>query len=129
MTDPVDPQAMGEPKTAEELMRSRFAAFRRGDGAWLLRTWHPTTRPRTLDLSDNPRWRGLQIVHVIDGGDDDDTGEVEFRATFLVEGGGVDILHERITGSAAPRGPVVPLFRPRHPRGYGIPLSRLHLPR
>jgi SEC-C motif-containing protein len=95
MTDPVEPQATREPKTAEELMRSRFAAFRRGDGAWLLRTWHPTTRPRTLDLSDNPRWRGLQIVHVIDGGDDDDTGEVEFRATFLVEGGGVDILHER----------------------------------
>lgn len=76
-------------------MRSRFAAFRNGDAAWLLRTWHPTTRPVTLDLSDNPRWRGLQIVETVRGGRDDDAGVVEFRATYLVDGGGVGVLHER----------------------------------
>lgn len=84
-----------EPATAEALMRSRFEAFRRGDATWLLHTWHPSTRPRALDLSDNPRWRGLQIVDVVNGGADDDTGEVEFRATYLADGGGVDVLHER----------------------------------
>jgi len=84
-----------EPGTAEALMRSRFEAFRRGDAAWLLRTWHPSTRPRTLDLTDNPRWRGLQILDVVAGGTGDDTGVVEYRATYLAEAGGVGILHER----------------------------------
>jgi len=84
-----------EPTTAAELMRSRFAAFQRGDAAWLLRTWHPSTRPVTLDLADNPRWRGLQILDTLDGRAGDRTGVVEFRATYLLDGGGVGVLHER----------------------------------
>ena len=31
--------------TAEQLMRSRYSAFAVGDPAYLLATWHPTTRP------------------------------------------------------------------------------------
>jgi SEC-C motif-containing protein len=84
-----------EPATAEELMRSRFDAFRRADADWLLRTWHPSTRPAGLDLTDNPRWRGLQIVDTVGGGPDEDTGIVEFRATYVQPGGGVGIQHER----------------------------------
>lgn len=76
-------------------MRSRFAAYKRGDARWLLRTWHPTTRPAGVDLTDQPVWRGLQIVETVDGGLDADAGVVEFRATYLAEGGGVGILHER----------------------------------
>ncbi len=84
----------GWPTTAEALMRSRFAAFRDGDAAWLLATWHPSTRPRTLDLADAPDWRGLQIVDRVDGGPGDDHGIVEFRATYR-DGAGVGVLHER----------------------------------
>ena len=76
-------------------MRSRFEAFRDGDVVWLLASWHPSTRPSSLDLSDNPTWRGLQIVDTVAGGPDDDTGIVEFRATYLIPGGGVDVQHER----------------------------------
>lgn len=76
-------------------MRSRFEAFRDGDVAWLLASWHPSTRPKSLDLSGNPKWRGLQIVGTVDGGPDDDTGIVEFRATYLIPGGGIDLQHER----------------------------------
>lgn len=76
-------------------MRSRFEAFRDGDSAWLLASWHPSTRPATLDRSGNPRWRGLQIVETVAGGPDDHTGIVEFRATYLLPGGGVEVLHER----------------------------------
>lgn len=75
-------------------MRSRFAAFRDGDADWLLASWHPSTRPDTLDLAGNPRWRGLQIVETVAGAEADDTGIVEFRATYLVPGG-VDVLQER----------------------------------
>ena len=76
-------------------MRSRFDAFRRADAAWLLHTWHPSTRPDSLDLADNPRWRGLQIIDAVAGGPDDDEGIVEFRATYLRSSGDVGILHER----------------------------------
>jgi len=73
-------------ETAEGLMRSRFEAFRAGDADWLLRSWHPSTRPTDLDLADNPRWRVLQIVDVVAGGPDDRTGIVEFRASYLADG-------------------------------------------
>ncbi|MFT4200469.1 YchJ family protein [Gordonia sp. (in: high G+C Gram-positive bacteria)] len=85
------------PATAEELMRSRFAAFRDGDEQWLLDTWHPSTRPESVDLTDNPTWRGLQIVDTEAGGPADDTGIVEFRATYLTRDGELGILHERST--------------------------------
>ena len=76
-------------------MRSRFAAFKNADAEWLLHTWHPSTRPADLDLSENLRWRGLQIVDTLDGGADDDSGIVEFRATYLDAEGTFGVLHER----------------------------------
>lgn len=84
-----------EPGTAEALMRSRFEAFRRGDRAWLLRTWHASTRPASLELDDNPAWRGLQIVDTVAGAAGDTHGVVEFRATYRLPGGGVGVQHER----------------------------------
>ncbi|WP_313406565.1 YchJ family metal-binding protein [Aeromicrobium sp.] len=83
-----------EPQTAEALMRSRFDAFKSGDSAWLLRTWHPSTRPEDLDLSDNPRWRGLQVLDTVEGRPDDTTGIVEFRASYIAAGE-LRILQER----------------------------------
>lgn len=85
----------GEPETAEALMRSRFAAFCEADEQWLLHTWHPSTRPEELDLSDNPRWRGLQIIDTVDGDKQDTAGIVEFRATYLSADGELGVLHER----------------------------------
>ena len=76
-------------------MRSRFEAFRRADADWLLRTWHSSTRPKVLNLEDNPVWRGLQIVEVVAGEAADDGGSVEFRATYLNNDGSIGILHER----------------------------------
>ena len=77
------------PKTAEALMCSRFAAVRDADAEWLLASWHPSTRPASLGPTDNPTWRGLQIIDTVAGGPDDDTGIAEFRATYLVRGAGV----------------------------------------
>lgn len=76
-------------------MRSRFEAFRGRDVDWLLRTWHPSTRPEELDLTGNPRWRGLQIVETLDGGPGHETGIVEFRATYLTADGTLGVQHER----------------------------------
>jgi len=75
-------------------MRSRFSAFARGDAAYLLRSWHPSTRPARLDLDADVVWRRLQIVDTVAGGADDAEGVVEFRASYR-DAGGAGLLHER----------------------------------
>ncbi|WP_210415853.1 YchJ family protein [Humibacter ginsenosidimutans] len=86
--------------TAEHLMRSRYAAFAVDDAEYLTATWHPSTRPRELDLDANVQWRRLDIVDTVAGGETDAAGEVEFRAYWrtlptpgVPRDGGV--LHER----------------------------------
>lgn len=75
------PLHRGEPApTAERLMRSRFSAFARGDAPYLLRSWHPSTRPAALDLDDGLRWYRLDIERTERGGPFDREGVVEFRA-------------------------------------------------
>jgi SEC-C motif domain protein len=66
--------------TAEQLMRSRYSAFVVGDAAYLLRTWHPSTRPRRLRLDDGEQWLRLEVVGRSTGGLLDSEGTVEFRA-------------------------------------------------
>ncbi|WP_030418048.1 YchJ family metal-binding protein [Streptomyces sp. SCSIO 75703] len=68
--------------TAEALMRSRYSAFARGDAAYLLRTWHPRTRPARLDLDPATRWTGLEILGTSGGSAFHSTGTVEFRASY-----------------------------------------------
>lgn len=80
--------------TAEELMRSRYAAYAVGDLDHVFRTWHPRTRPDDLALDPGLTWTGLEIVDVVAGGPDDDEGVVEFRARFST-GGTESGLHER----------------------------------
>ncbi|MDQ0823595.1 SEC-C motif-containing protein [Arthrobacter sp. V4I6] len=63
-------------------MRSRYSAFVVLDTAYLLRTWHPDTRPAGLTLDDAMRWRRLDIVSTSRGGPLDRDGTVEFKAHF-----------------------------------------------
>jgi len=72
--------------TAEELMRSRYSAFAVGDEDYLLRSWHPRTRPEQVHLAPGHRWTGLRIESTAGGGPDDETGEV----TYVVSSLGVD---------------------------------------
>ena len=81
--------------TAEALMRSRFSAFALGLDACLLSSWHPSTRPAALELDDGVVWLKLQIVDTVAGGPDDETGVVEFRASYRGAGGTAGVLHER----------------------------------
>ncbi|WP_411091473.1 YchJ family protein [Streptomyces sp. 049-1] len=76
--------------TAEALMRSRYSAFVKGDAGYLLRTWHPGTRPARLDLDPGTRWTGLEVLDSTSGSAFHTTGTVTFRASH--RGGS---LHER----------------------------------
>ncbi|WP_040338782.1 YchJ family protein [Candidatus Blastococcus massiliensis] len=72
--------------TAEQLMRSRYSAFAVGDPAYLLATWHSTTRPRDLDLDPATRWTGLDVLATTGGGLLAAEGRVRFRASYLRDG-------------------------------------------
>lgn len=79
--------------TAEQLMRSRFSAFALGDPAYLLRTWHPTTRPPELDLTGGPRYTRLEVLAADRGSMFDTEGTVLFRAHYR-DGGRPGVLEE-----------------------------------
>ncbi|WP_308116760.1 YchJ family metal-binding protein [Nocardioides sp. TRM66260-LWL] len=81
--------------TAEELMRSRYAAFALGDVEHLLRTWHPRTRPDSLELDAGLAWTGLSVDDVVAGGADDAEGEVAFTASWRDAAGRSGALVER----------------------------------
>ncbi len=66
--------------TAERLMRSRFTAFSRGDVAHLMRSWHESTRPPTVQLAQGQIWTRLEVLATVAGEMLDKEGEVEFRA-------------------------------------------------
>ncbi|MBB5912365.1 SEC-C motif-containing protein [Nocardia transvalensis] len=83
----------GPAPTAAALMRSRFTAFAVGDAGYLLRSWHPRTRPRTLTLDPEQRWLYLEIARTERGGPFDTTGVVEFRAHYRSDGRR-GVLHE-----------------------------------
>ena len=68
--------------TAVALMRSRYAAFALGLSEYLWRTWHPSTRPATVDLDDDLVWTGLVIEDSTGGQPWDDAGTVRFTASW-----------------------------------------------
>jgi SEC-C motif-containing protein len=77
-------------------MRSRYSAFSVGDAAYLLSSWHPTTRPAQLEL-DRTRWTRLEVLATTGGGLLETEGTVRFRAHFR---GGVLQEHSRFVRDA-----------------------------
>lgn len=89
------PLLQGAPApTAERLMRARFTAFACHDGRHLRRTWHPSTRPETIDFEPGLSWRRLVILDRVAGGPFDREGVVEFEA-FWRQGAERGSLRER----------------------------------
>lgn len=80
--------------TAERLMRSRYTAFGLQDAGHLLRTWHSTTRPETIDFEPDLEWRRLLVIDRAAGGPFDREGVVAFEA-FWRQGAARGSLHER----------------------------------
>jgi SEC-C motif domain protein len=67
-------------RDAEELMRSRYCAFSRGNAPYLQKSWAVETRPLILHLDPAQTWTGLTIDrHEVTG---PDTARVRFTATW-----------------------------------------------
>ncbi len=88
-----------EAETAEELMRSRYAAYALCEVDYILSTHAPEAqddvdREGIEEWSKSSEWLGLEVVESVGGGKDDETGEVEFIAKFRVQGAD-QVHHER----------------------------------
>lgn len=83
-----------EAKRAEEVMRARYVAFVKKREDYLLRSWHPRTRPPEVLGDPDTTWTGLEILDVRGGAVGEETGEVEFVAHYEL-GGVPGELHER----------------------------------
>ena len=87
----VDHQETAPAPDAESLMRSRYTAFVGERAEYLLATWHPATRPASMDFDAGARWLGLAVrSHRATG---EGRAEVEFVARYRVGGRAVR-LHE-----------------------------------
>jgi SEC-C motif domain protein len=65
--------------TAEAMMRSRYTAYTLLNDAYLLETWHSSTRPDNLELDASMQWLRLEILN---SGYD----SVEFIAVYKIQG-------------------------------------------
>jgi SEC-C motif domain protein len=79
------------PVTAEKLMRSRYTAFTKADIAYLEKTLAPESR-KDFDKDASKKWateadwKGLQVLDVKKGGEEDKRGTIEFTATYELDG-------------------------------------------
>lgn len=87
------------PVTAEALMRSRYSAHVVGAIEYVMATHDPETvksvnRAHVQNWSDDADWKRLEIVKVTAGHAEDDVGEVEFIAWFIINNA-LSFHHER----------------------------------
>lgn len=80
--------------TPERLMRSRYSAFVRAEGDYLLKTWHESTRPPELHFNEGNQWFGLTVLETEAGTGADVEAWVSFEARFK-QGGRISTLKER----------------------------------
>lgn len=74
------------PKTAEQLMRSRYCAFVTENEAYLLKTWQLNKRPKNVDFDHKTKWLGLKIIQCKAGLTSDTHGWVQFVARYKITG-------------------------------------------
>jgi len=76
-----------KPKTAEQLMRARYTAHSRTEVDFIINTLHPSRRkdesPKEIrQWCESTKWKTFEIVLLEEGGEDDNEGVVEFKATY-----------------------------------------------
>ena len=118
-------------ETAEALMRARYSAYVKTEVDFLYNTISPSQqkdfkRQDAVDWSRNSDWESLEILETADGGPEDDTGTVEFIASFIQDDN--DIRHheiatfEKIDGSWAFMNGITP--KPKQARREGRKIGR-----
>lgn len=75
-------------ETAEQLMRSRYTAFTKAMGNYLMNSHHSTTRPYSekksiVSWAKSVSWDRLEVLNITKGCRPDQMGTVEFKAHFI----------------------------------------------
>lgn len=83
-------QGQSKAKTAEQLMRSRYTAFVRGDVDYILKTHHSKTikdvdRAGIEEWSTKSEWLGLTVLETALGGEKDEQGTVTFHVQYKMD--------------------------------------------
>ncbi|MEI7946654.1 MAG: YchJ family protein [bacterium] len=78
------------PKTAAQLMRSRYCAYAMGVIDYLYKTSGPRVRKEfdaenSRKWAESAKWNGMEIVKTEGGSETDTTGTVEFIARYAVK--------------------------------------------
>lgn len=81
--------------SAESLMRARYSAYVLGNLKYLFETLAPESRhdydeKSTKEWSSSVKWKGLKIIRTEKGSPSDETGIVEFVATYEKDKVGLD---------------------------------------
>ncbi|PCH75490.1 MAG: Sec-C motif domain protein [Flavobacteriaceae bacterium] len=85
--------------TAEMLMRSRYTAFHKADGDYLLLSQAKKHAPSPTEIKDivswakSVTWVKLEVLETSNGLADDTTGTVKFKATYF-DADGMGIIEE-----------------------------------
>jgi SEC-C motif domain protein len=87
------------PLTAEELMRSRYAAYCTFSIDYIINTTHISTRKHyskasLLQWAQTCKFQSLAIIKKVAGTETDTTGKVEFKAFYLNENNKPEVHHE-----------------------------------
>lgn len=76
---------LGQPaSSAEALMRSRYSSYALGLAEYLLKSWHPSTRPSQLNLDGSMQWFRLKILET--SVCEHQTAIVSFEARYKING-------------------------------------------
>jgi SEC-C motif-containing protein len=75
-------------ETAQQLMRSRYSAFTKVMGNYLMNSHHSTTRPleekkAIVAWTKSLKWEKLEILNTTKGLKNDTEGTVEFKAYYI----------------------------------------------
>ena len=75
--------------TAEALMRSRYSAYVTDNAQYIYRSWDENTRPplKVLREDNSQTFTKLEIINITAGGSEDETGTVEFIASYILKDG------------------------------------------
>lgn len=90
---------LSEIKTTEELMRARYHAYETCDMEFIKES-HDPDNTEDIDWAEcekwarESQWLGLEILSTTKGGENDNDGIVEFKATYI-ENGKTIVHHER----------------------------------
>ena len=88
-------EAGENPQTPEQLMRSRYSAYTMKKDAYLMDTWHESTRPSSLTAENElpVKWVELKVVNSSKPSEIDTSGTVEFIARYK-KNGKAEQMHE-----------------------------------